>query len=378
MLFCSNKSIPIGLLLTIAMLNAWHLKGVYKYHKHERPLDRWDFKVWDLRSPIRVPDPAGLASQHWTAATTALLGWARRNESDHKDGWGANQTTTTTNMRANALDEPISNSNNNSNKDDDEAATDDAPYLYKNYLHQPLSKKNSPRKIYAHVICGSVPIFTGAANLLDFLRTTPATSASAGAASTTHRIHGYLFFVFGMITAVQGTILAPHMRFSHCRTVLCTCVALLGIATAACIAGSVHFLRAAIAIRKHTTHDADDADAEQQVLRRAMIVGHRVWALRAWLLMEFFLLWARVLMGAHFFVTGHKHSFVIGGIAALVTVPVLLEWGVRWHLVRTNEGDKYRLLGPLPWASHDELRRLERTSSFPPPARASDPKRKFD
>jgi len=66
-----------------------------------------------------------------------------------------------------------------------------------------------------------------------------------------------------------------------------------------------------------------------------------------------------VLMGMHFLLTGHKHSFVMGGIAALVTIPFLLEWIIQWHLTRTHEGEKYRLLGPLPWASNDDLLCLE-------------------
>ena len=64
-------------------------------------------------------------------------------------------------------------------------------------------------------------------------------------------------------------------------------------------------------------------------------------------------------MGMNFVLTGHKYSFVIGGITSLVTVPFMLEWTVKWHLTRTHEGRKYRLLGPLPWTSNDELIRLE-------------------
>ena len=64
-------------------------------------------------------------------------------------------------------------------------------------------------------------------------------------------------------------------------------------------------------------------------------------------------------MGMHFLLTGNKHSFVIGGMASLVTIPFLLEWTIHWHLIRTHEGEKYRLLGPLPWTSNDELLRLE-------------------
>lgn len=241
------------------------------------------------------------------------------------------------------------NYNNTTNSKDEDEDTD-APYIYENYLHQPFSKKNSPWKIYFHVICGSVPIFTGAANLLDFMRTT-----KSGSTSITHRFMGYLFFIFGLITAIQGTLLAPNMKFSHYRTTLCTCVAMLGVATTVCILFSIQFLRTAISIRK----DYGNINTKQQTLRRANILGHRVWAFRAWLLMEFFILWARLLMGMNFFLTCHKYSFVIGGITSLVTVPFMLEWTVKWHLTRTHEGEKYSLLGPLPWTSNHELLRLE-------------------
>jgi len=151
------------------------------------------------------------------------------------------------------------------------------------------------------------------------------------------------------------------MQFSHFKPVLCTCVALLGVATGACILISIKFLRRAIRIRKNT---ADFDSTSTPFLYKAHILGHRVWALRSWLLMEFFLLWARILMGMNFYLTGHKHSFVIGGIAALLTVPFMLEWTVRWHLRRTSEGFKYRILGPLPWASNEDLLALE-TSTDP-------------
>ena len=346
MIFSSNKSLPIWLLLAVVMHNTWHLKGVYKYHKYERPSDRWDFKVWDYPTSIRMSDPASFASQHLTSVKFALFGKIRRQEQTKE--YGFNHTILDTfepiNKEPNHTIATNSNSESNSNKDEDT----DSTYIHDKYLHQPFSEKNSPWKIYFHVICGSVPIFTGAANLLDFMRTT-----RSGSATITHRYMGYLFFVFGLITAIQGTILAPNMKFSHYRTILCTCVALLGVATATCIVFSIQFLRTAIFIRK------DNVDTKQQTLRRANIVGHRVWAFRAWLLMEFFILWARVLMGMNFLLTGNKYSFVIGGITSLVTVPFMLEWAVKWHLTRTHEGKKYRLLGPLPWASNDELIRLE-------------------
>lgn len=69
-------------------------------------------------------------------------------------------------------------------------------------------------------------------------------------------------------------------------------------------------------------------------------------------------------MGINFLLTGHKYSFMIGGITALITVPFLLEWVVWWHLTRTHEGYKYRIMGPLPWTSKDDLLRLETASSM--------------
>mmetsp|Transcript_40507 Transcript_40507/g.45179 ORF Transcript_40507/g.45179 Transcript_40507/m.45179 type:complete len:183 (-) Transcript_40507:76-624(-) len=161
--FCSNKSFPIGLLLYIALHNVWHLKGVYKYHKYERPKDRWDFRVWDLRTPIRhtsSTNPASAVLELFTTVKVTLFGQTRQGEQTNNK-FGLNHTT----MMILDTFEPINN------KEGDDTDTD-APYLYQNYLHQPLSKKNSPGKIYFHVICGSVPIFTGAANLLDFMRTT--------------------------------------------------------------------------------------------------------------------------------------------------------------------------------------------------------------
>jgi len=355
MLLSSNKSFPIWILVAIALQNGCHLKGVYKYHRYERPKDRWDFKVWDLRTPISSSSPASLFQQHVTNLKIKIFGQTTRRQWDNNNN---NRNKNITSFDSFDTFEPFSNetirvgvSIINADEPDDE------PYRYKNHLHQPLSKKNSPFRIYFHIVCGSVPIFAGAANLLDFMRT----SSRTGITTRTHRVLGNLFFVFGLVTAISGTVLAPNMRFSHYKPVLCTCVALLGVATGACILFSVKFLRRAIRIRKNT---ADFDSASTSLLYKAHILGHRVWALRSWLLMEFFLLWARILMGMNFYLTGHKHSFVIGGIAALLTVPFMLEWTVRWHLRRTSEGFKYRILGPLPWASNEDLITLK-TSTDP-------------
>lgn len=339
-MFSSNKSIPIWILVAIALHNSWHLKGIFKYHRYERPADRWDFKVWDLRTPIRVASEDSLVYQHYTHLQWKLFGQIPTKHND---------VVATTSIPS---FDPFRNETKHTEDlilDTDES--NDAPYLYNNHLHQPLSKKNSPFKIFFHVICGSVPIFTGAANLLDFMRT------KNGATTKTHRWLGRLFFVFGLITAITGTILAPNMRFSHFKPVMCTCVAGLGIATGASSIFSMQFLRQAIRLRK-ATKDFDQNN--KPTLYKAHILGHRVWALRSWLLMEFFLLWARALMVVNFYLTGNKYSFVIGGIAALLSVPFLLEWTVLWHLRRTGEGSKYRLLGPLPWASTADLLALEK------------------
>jgi len=348
MLFSSNKSVPIWILVAIALHNGCHLKGVYKYQRYERPKDRWDFKVFDLRTPIRSSSRASLVQQHVINLKIKLFGQTT----------GRRRNNNTTSFDSFDTFEQFSNETSRvgvSIINTDES--DDEPYLYKNRLHQPLSKKNSPFRIYFHVVCGSVPIFTGAANLLDFMRT----NSRTGTTTRTHRVLGNLFFVFGLLTAISGTVMAPNMQFSHFKPVMCTCVALLGVATGTCILFSIQFLRQAIRIRKNTV---DFDPAIKPSLYKANILGHRVWALRSWLLMEFFLLWARALMGMNFYLTGHKYSFVFGGITALLTVPFLLEWAVFLHLRRTGEEFKYRILGPLPRASNDDLLTLE-TSTDP-------------
>jgi len=305
----NNKSIPAGLLLAIVLHNLMHLKGVYIYHRYERPAGRWDFKVLNVPTLMRRENVAKIRE--------ALFGEAKKDHYHYQP-------------HPNRTDQTVWEEQDKNN--------DEPPYVINNYLHQPLHKKQNPWKIYAHIVCGTVPILTGALNLVDILRTSngnkkdPLTSVSR-----THKVFGYLFFVFGFITGIQGMILAPRMQFSHYRTILCSCVALLGAATAVTIVFSAIFLRRLIQLPK-----------DNHAQRYTNILGHRVWALRAWLLMEFFLLWGRVLMGMCFLLTGSTWSFVVGGIAALLTVP-LLEFSVCWHLKRTGEGDSYSVLGPLPW-----------------------------
>lgn len=132
MLFSSNKSVPIWILVAIALHNGCHLKGVYKYQRYERPKDRWDFKVFDLRTPIRSSSRASLVQQHVINLKIKFFGQTTGQR------WNNN----TTSFDSFDAFEQFSNETSRvgvSIINTDES--DDEPYLYNNRLHQPLSKK---------------------------------------------------------------------------------------------------------------------------------------------------------------------------------------------------------------------------------------------
>jgi uncharacterized membrane protein YozB (DUF420 family) len=193
------------------------------------------------------------------------------------------------------------------------------PYIYDGYLHQPFSKKTSPFSIYFHVLCGCVPSFVGIWQLIDRFR------GPISKVNDSHRKLGWLFFAFAFISAVQGCMLAPKMQISHWGITLRTLIVLLGIFEMVCIGISVWAVRA------------------------KEITVHRTWALRAWLAMQFFICYARLLIGVGFILTGgYQYSFALFSGVAITTTPILFELIVYWYMVRENIGDQYHILGPLP------------------------------
>jgi len=256
-----KPSLPYWFLWGIALYDAWHIIDVFRYHYYERPVDRWDFRVFFVARTSNV--------------------------------------------------ENISSGRGNG---------DFPPYSVGGYLHQPFSNARSKLGIYSHVATAAFPSFIGAVQLTDKFRG----GETRETVSASHRYLGFVFFTLGTLTSIQGIAMAPTMQWSHFRRLLTFSVVLLGGLTIWSIGLSVYFIRF-----------------------RGDVTGHRSWALRSWLLMEFFVMYARLVMGVMYVVSdGFVYSFAYGGCLAVATTPILLELIVSWHMSRA--GKEYLIFGPLP------------------------------
>ena len=199
--------------------------------------------------------------------------------------------------------------------------SDNPPYIYDNKLYQPFSKKQQPWLIYFHVAAGIIPSALGAWQLWDFARKK---------SIKTHRFVGYIWVITGMVTAIQGSFMSKNMTFSHNNDILRVAVFLLGVATGI----STGLLYYYIALVKEGPQ----------------VQFHRQWAMRAWLFMQFFIIWARLCMGIFFIFFSNPYSFVIGGWFSLITTLPLMEYFVYLALKRSGKEKYYRVLGPWPCA----------------------------